>query len=179
MSLVRDTENRMKHSMDALETALKKIRTGRAHASLLDAIQVSHYGNMTPLSQVASVTVQDHRTLSVVPWEKPMIPEVEKAVRSSDLGLNPSSSGDAIRVPLPVLTEETRQNYIKQARHEAEHARVAVRNIRRDANQKARDDAENEDIAKRIQHEIQQLTDRYIETINTILKHKEAELLEI
>lgn len=179
MSLTDHAENKMKHSLHALETALKKIRTGRAHTSLLDSVQVAYYGNMTPLHQVASVTVLDHRTLSVVPWEKHLIPELEKAIRNSDLGLNPSTTGDLIRIPLPVLTEETRQNYIKQARHEAEHARIAIRNIRRDVNHKIKEEAENEDIAKRNQDEAQQLTDKYIEQINSVLKHKEAELLEI
>ena len=179
MSLEKQAEDKMKQSIDALETALKKIRTGRAHTSLLDTIQVSYYGNPTPLNQVASVTILDNRTLSVTPWEKNLVPEIEKAIMNADLGLNPATSGDLIRVPLPALTEETRQNYIKQAKHEAEHTRIAIRNIRRDANHKAKDEAENEDLEKKLQHAIQQLTDKYIEKINGIVKHKEEELLEV
>ena len=140
----------MEHSIQALEVAFKKIRTGRAHTSLLDSIQVSYYGNPTPLNQVANVSVIDNRTLSVTPWEKHIVPDVEKAIVNADLGLNPSTAGDVIRVPLPVLTEETRRNYIKQARHEAENARIAVRNIRRDANHKAKEEAENEDLTKKM-----------------------------
>ena len=179
MSLEKQTEDKMKHSIDALEIIFKKIRTGRAHTSLLDSIQVPYYGNLTPLNQVASVTVLDNRTLSVAAWEKHLTPEIEKAIMNADLGLNPVATGGAIKVPLPVLTEETRQNYVKQARHEAENIRIAIRNIRRDANQKAKDEAENEDLVKKLQSAMQQLTDKYIEKINTILKHKEEELLEV
>ena len=179
MSLEKQTENKMEHSIQALEIAFKKIRTGRAHTSLLDSIQISYYGNLTPLNQVANISVIDNRTLSVTPWEKHIVPDAEKAIANADLGLNPSTTGDVIRVPLPVLTEETRQNYIKQARHEAENARIAVRNVRRDANHKVKEEAENEDLTKKMQNTIQKLTDRYIENINEILKHKEEELLEV
>lgn len=132
--IVSDAEARMKKSIESLTEHFKKIRTGRASPSILDAVQVSYYGSMTPIQQVANVSVEDARTLMINPWEKKMVPEIEKAIMKSDLGLNPTTSGDVIRVPMPALTEETRKGYIRQARQEAENARVAIRNIRRDAN---------------------------------------------
>ena len=130
----KDAEARMQKTVESLHHNLNKIRTGRAHPSILDAVQVEYYGSMMPLNQVASVNVEDARTLAVVPWEQSMVPKVEKAIMTSDLGLNPASAGNVIRVPMPMLTEETRKGYIKQARQEAENARVAIRNVRRDAN---------------------------------------------
>jgi len=130
----KDAESRMKKSVDALHSNFNKIRTGRAHPSILDAVTVDYYGSQVPLSQVASVNVEDARTLTIAPWEQGMVQKIEKAIMTSDLGLNPASAGNVIRVPMPMLTEETRKGYIKQARSEAENARVAVRNVRRDAN---------------------------------------------
>ena len=129
----QDAQERMAKSVEVLGLNFNKIRTGRAHPSILDSVSVSYYGNPTPLSQVANISVLDNRTLSVSPWEKPMVPEIEKAIMKSDLGLNPVTTGELIRVPMPPLTEETRKGYIKQARAEAENARVSVRNVRRDA----------------------------------------------
>lgn len=137
--LRKDAEARMRKSVDALGVAFNKIRTGRAHPSLLDTVRVSYYGNEVPLNQVANITVEDARMLVITPWEKSMVPDVEKAILKSDLGLNPSSAGQVIRLPMPALTEETRKGYIKQARHEAELARVAVRNVRKDVNSDLKD----------------------------------------
>jgi len=130
--LKKDAESRMSKAVDALGNNFNKIRTGRAHPSILDGIQVPYYGAETPLNQLANINVEDSRTLAISPWEKQLVPDIEKAIMKSDLGLNPSTSGGLIRLPMPPLTEETRKNYIKQARTEAEHARVAVRNVRRD-----------------------------------------------
>ena len=132
--IIADAEQRMQKSVASLEDALKKIRTGRAHPSILDSIMVSYYGTDTPLTQLANVNVEEGRSLLISPWEKAMIGDIEKAILKSDLGLNPANNGDTIRVPMPVLTEETRREFTKQAKHEAENARVAIRNIRRDAN---------------------------------------------
>ena len=131
---IADAEERMQKSLASLEDAFKKIRTGRAHPSILDSIMVSYYGTNTPLTQLASVNVEEGRSLLISPWEKALIGDIEKAILKSDLGLNPANNGDTIRVPMPVLTEETRKEFTKQAKHEAENARVAIRNIRRDAN---------------------------------------------
>ena len=178
-----DADERMGKSLDSLQHAFARIRTGRAHPSLLEGIEVPYYGTDTPLNQVASITVEDARTLMISPWEKNMIPEVEKAILKSDLGLTPASGGDVIRLPLPALTEENRRDLTRQARHEAENARVAVRNIRRDAihmiRELVKDKEVTEDDAHRAEDEIQQLTDKHIAGIDHALSEKEADLLEI
>lgn len=178
-----DAENRMKKSVEVLGVNFNKIRTGRAHPSLLDGVSVSYYGNPTPLSQVANVSILDARTLSISPWEKQLVPEIEKAIMKSDLGLNPSTTGELIRVPMPALTEETRKGYIKQARNEAEAGRVSIRNIRRDALSMVKDllkDKEiSEDDDRRAQDEIQKITDKYIAEVDKALGVKEADLMEI
>lgn len=179
----KDAENRMKKSVESLRNELSKLRTGRAHTSLLDHIKVSYYGSEVPLSQVANVTVADARTLAISPWEKSMVQPIEKALMTSDLGLNPATSGTLIRVPLPALTEERRRDLIKVMRHEGEGARVAIRNIRREANNdlkellKAKEIAE--DAERRAQDEIQKLTDRYVAEVDKLLEAKEKDLLEI
>ncbi|SRR5690554_619119 len=179
----KSAEERMGKSLDALQTAFNRIRTGRAHPSLLDSVSVSYYGSDVPLSQVANINMEDSRTLAVIPWEAKMAPEIEKAIMKSDLGLNPSSAGSVIRVPMPSLTEETRRNYIKQARSEAENARVSVRNIRRDANGQIKDLLKDKSIAedeeRRGQDEIQKITDKFINDVDQLLQAKEADLMEI
>lgn len=178
-----DASDRMAKSVAALSQELTKLRTGRAHTSLLDHISVEYYGAEVPLNQVANVNVEDARTLAVTPWEKPMIQVVEKAIRDSDLGLNPASAGTVIRVPLPPLTEERRKDMIRVVRHEAEGGRVAVRNIRRDAlgdiKELLKEKEIGEDDERRAHDEIQSLTDRYVAEIDKVLAEKEAELLEI
>jgi ribosome recycling factor len=149
----------------------------------LDTVQISYYGSTTPLSQVANISVEDGRTLSIIPWEKNLVPEIEKAIMKSDLGLNPVTAGEVIRVPMPALTEETRKEFIKQARTEAEHSRVSIRNIRRDANNVLKDLLKEKDISEDEEHrgidEVQHITDKYIEEIDSVLKNKESELIEI
>nr|WP_218927596.1 ribosome recycling factor [Halomonas glaciei] len=173
----------MKKSVEALNSNFNKIRTGRAHPSILDAVTVEYYGSQVPLSQVASVNVEDARTLSIVPWEQGMVPKIEKAIMTSDLGLNPASAGTVIRVPMPMLTEETRKGYIKQARSEAENARVAVRNVRRDANGDFKSLLKDKDITEDDQREgedaIQKLTDKYIAEIDKALTAKEQDLMQV
>ena len=179
----KDADARMKKSVEALNANFHKIRTGRAHPSLLDAVTVEYYGSEMPLNQVASVNVEDARTLAVVPWEKSMVPKVEKAIMTSDLGLNPAAAGNVIRVTLPPLTEETRRNYIKQARGEAENARVAVRNVRRDANgdlkSLLKEKEITEDEERHAIDEIQKLTDKYVTEIDKLLETKEHDLLQV
>lgn len=179
----KDAEARMKKAIEALGNNFNKIRTGRAHPSLLDGVMVSYYGTPTPLSQVANINVEDARTLSVSPWERNLVPDIEKAIMKSDLGLNPSTNNGLIRIPLPMLTEETRKNFIKQARAEAEHGRVAVRNVRRDVlgDVKAllKDKAIGEDDDRRAQDEIQKITDKYIAEVDKALAAKEADLMAI
>lgn len=179
----QDAEERMSKSVLSAIDSFKKIRTGRAHPSILDSIKVSYYGSLVPLSQVANITVEDARTLMINPWESPMIPEIEKAIMKSDLGLNPSSAGTTIRVPLPALTEETRKVYIRQARGEAENARVAIRNIRRDANSTLKDLLKDKDITEDDQRRgedlVQKLTDKYIADVDAHLQAKETDLMEI
>ena len=181
--LKKDAETRMRKSVEALGTAFNKIRTGRAHPSILDTVRVSYYGNEVPISQVANINVEDARTLMVTPWEKSMVPDVEKAIMKSDLGLNPSSAGQVIRIPMPALTEETRKGFIRQARHEAEHARVSVRNIRRDVNGDFKDLLKekmiSEDEARRAEEDVQKLTDRFVAEIDQMLATKEKDLMEI
>ncbi|MDY6828381.1 MAG: ribosome recycling factor [Pseudomonadota bacterium] len=179
----KDAAARMTKTEEALQAAFNKIRTGRAQPGLLDAVKVNYYGVDTPLNQVASVVTEDARTLAVTPWEKKLVPEIEKAIMNADLGLNPSTAGDVIRVPMPPLTEETRKNYIRQARQEAEQARVAVRNVRRDANNDFKDLVKEKEITaddqRRAEEDVQKLTDRHIAQIDKALEEKEAELLEV
>ena len=179
----KDTEQRMRKSLDALRADLGKIRTGRAHAGLLDHVMVDYYGNPTPVNQVANITLVDGRTIGVQPYEKSMVGKVERAIRDSDLGLNPAASGDLIRVPMPMLTEERRRDLIKVVRTEAEGARVAVRNIRRDANGALKDMVKaktaTEDDERRTQDEVQKATDRFVVEIDKALQAKEADLMAV
>lgn len=179
----QDAQERMQKSLDALTVAFAKIRTGRAHPSILDSVMVDYYGSPTRLSQVANVSVEDARTLSLSPWEKNMVPEIEKAIMKSDLGLNPSTAGDVIRIPMPALTEETRKGYFKQAKQEAESARVSLRNIRRDANGDVKDllkeKAIGEDDDRKAQDDIQKITDKYVAEIEKMLQAKEKDLMAI
>jgi len=181
--LKQDGEERMAKTLVALGASLNKIRTGRAHPSILDGIRVSYYGSDTPLSQVAAINVEDARTLSVVPWEKNIVPDVEKAIMKSDLGLNPSTAGAVIRIPMPMLTEETRKGFTKRAKQEAEQSRVSVRNIRRDIladlKELQKDKEISEDEERKAQDEVQKITDRFIAEIDKILAAKEADLMEI
>ncbi|MEI6547118.1 MAG: ribosome recycling factor [Burkholderiales bacterium] len=176
-------EQKMLKSLEALKISLAKIRTGRAHAGLLDHIQVDYYGSMVPISQVANVTLVDARTIGVSPWEKKMASAIDKAIRESDLGLNPSSSGDLIRVPMPPLSEERRKEMAKLVRTEGEDARVAVRNLRRDANSHLKDllkaKAASEDDERRAQDDVQKLTDRFIVEIDKLLQAKEQEIMTV
>jgi ribosome recycling factor len=178
-----DAKTRMARSIDALRQELSKVRTGRAHPSLLDHVRVSYYGSDMPLNQVANVSVQDARTLGVAPYDKGMVSAVEKAIRDSDLGLNPVTAGTLIRVPLPALTEERRRDLIKVVRHEAEAARVAVRNVRREANhalkELVKEKLVSEDQERRAEEEVQKLTDRFIVEVDKVLQAKEADLMEI
>lgn len=181
--IVKDAEGRMKKSVEALVENFKKIRTGRAHPSILDSITVSYYGSDVPIQQVANVSVEDARMLTIVPWEKKVVSDIERAIMKSDLGLNPSTNGDVIRVPMPALTEETRKNYIRQARTEAENARVAIRNIRRDANGDIKGLLKEKDISEDDSHrgedQVQKLTDKYVAEVDSLLAQKETDLMEI
>jgi len=178
-----EAEKKMKKSLEALGSAFNKIRTGRAHPAILDSVMVNYYGQETPLKQVASVNVEDNRTLLVAPWEKNLVSTIEKAIMMSDLGLNPSTNGDAIRVPMPMLTEETRKEMVKQARADAEHGRVSIRNARRDANSMLKDLLKDKDISeddqRRGEEEIQKLTDKYIAEVDKLLKVKEEDLMAV
>jgi ribosome recycling factor len=179
----KSAEQKMGKSVEALKVDLGKVRTGRAHTGLLDHIQVDYYGSMLPLAQVANVMLADARTIGVQPWEKKMIPVVEKAIRDSDLGLNPATSGDVIRIPMPALTEERRRELTKVVHKEAENARIAVRNIRRDANEHLKkllkDKACSEDDERHAQQDVQKLTDRFIAEIEKLLQAKEADLMAV
>ena len=182
-NLIKDVADKMDKSLTALRNAFNKIRTGRANPALLDDIKIDYYGNLTPINQTSNISVEEGRSLVISPWDKNLIPEIEKAILSSDLGLNPSTGSDLIRVTMPALTEETRQDYIKQARAEAENSRVSIRNIRRDANNSAKEEQQaseiSEDELRRIEDLIQKETDKYISIIDTELKNKESDLLEI
>ena len=182
-NLINEVSDKMDKSISALKNAFNKIRTGRANPAILDDIKVDYYGNMTPINQTSNISVEEGRSLVVSPWDKNLIPEIEKAILSSDLGLNPSTSSDLIRLTMPALTEETRQDYIKQAKAEAENSRVSIRNVRRDANQSAKEKQQaseiSEDEQRRIEDLIQKETDRYILIVDTELKNKESDLLEI
>jgi len=179
--IIADAEERMQKSVASLEDAFKKIRTGRAHPSILDSVMVSYYGADTPLNQLANVAVEEGRSLLISPWEKQMIGEIEKGILKSDLGLNPSNNGDTIRVPMPPLTEETRREFTKQAKNEAENARVAIRNIRRDANSDFKDLEKEKEISeddqRRAEDQVQKLTDKYIAAIESAYQVKETDLL--
>jgi ribosome recycling factor len=181
--ITADARERMGKSIEAFKAELSKIRTGRAHPSLLDHIKVDYYGSEVPLAQAANVTVEDSRTLMVSPWEKSMVSVIEKAIMTSDLGLNPNTAGTAIRIPLPPLTEERRKDLVKVVRAEAEGARVAIRNIRRDANhdfkELLKEKEISEDEERHAGDEIQKLTDRFIQDVEKLLAEKEAELMEI
>ena len=176
-------EQKMLKSIDALRADLAKVRTGRAHTGLLDHIMVDYYGTMMPINQVANITLVDARTIGVQPWEKKMAQVVEKAIRESDLGLNPQSAGDVIRVPMPALTEERRRDLVKVIKGEGEGAKVAVRNLRRDANQQLKDLVKakeaSEDDERRAQDEVQKTTDRFIAEIDKLIGQKEAEIMAV
>jgi ribosome recycling factor len=177
------TEEKMKKSVEALKTDLAKVRTGRAHTGLLDHVKVDYYGNETPLNQVANITLVDSRTIGVQPWEKKLAPAIEKAIRDADLGLNPATQGEVVRVPMPPLTEERRKELIKVVKHEGENAKVAIRNLRRDANHHLKELLKNkaipEDQERRTQDEVQKLTDRYVAEVDKLLQQKEADLMQV
>ena len=179
----KTTEQKMNKSIETLKADLAKVRTGRAHAGILDHVKVDYYGNPTQLSQVANITLIDARTIGVQPWEKKMVGAIEKAIRESDLGLNPATQGEVIRVPTPALTEERRKEMVKLVKTEAEDAKIAVRNIRRDANEGLKkllkDKAISEDDERRAQDDVQKLTDRHIGEIDKLLAQKEAELMAV
>jgi len=179
----KDATDRMQKSIAALQTAMAKIRAGRAHTSLLDHVMVPYYGSDVPLSQVASVGIEDSRTLSVTPWEKPLLAVIEKAIMTSDLGVNPNSAGMTIRIPIPPLTEERRRDLVKIAKNEAENARIAVRNIRRDANSTLKDLLKEKEISedeeRGAEEDIQKLTDTVIKQVEDVLKEKETDLMEV
>jgi len=179
----KTTDQKMQKSVEALRHDLAKIRTGRAHTGLLDHIQVDYYGSMVPINQVGQVGLADARTITVQPFEKKMVQAVEKAIRDSDLGLNPASHGDVIRVPMPALTEERRKELTKVVRHEGETARVAVRNLRRDANTHLKDLLKKKEVAedeeRRAQDDVQKMTDRYVAEIDKLVAEKEKEILTV
>lgn len=181
--LKKTTEYKMQKSLEALRANLGKIRTGRAHTGLLDHVEVDYYGSPMPINQVANVTLLDARTIGVQPWEKNMVAKVEKAIRDSDLGLNPATQGDIIRVPMPALTEERRRDLIKVVRNEGEEARVALRNLRRDANAQLKEWLKTKEISeddeRRAEDEIQKLTDRYVAEIARLLAEKEKDLMAV
>ena len=181
--IVQDAGVRMSKSIDSLKQSLGKVRTGRAHPSLLDHLTVEYYGSEVPISQVANIGVEDARTLTVTPWEKPMVQVVEKAILKSDLGLNPATAGTVIRIPMPPLTEETRRSLVKVVRNDGEAAKVAIRNIRRDANIDFKDLLKEKEISeveeRKAQEQIQQLTDKYVSEVDKVLAVKETELMEI
>ncbi len=181
--IIKDAEVRMGKSIESLHTEFTKIRTGRAHPSLLDQISVDYYGAATPINQVANVSIEDSRTLMVTPWEKDMVGPVEKAIMNSNLGLNPASAGTVIRIPMPALTEERRRDLVKVVRHEAENGRIAIRNIRRDANsdfkELLKEKEVSEDEARKAEDNVQKLTDKFVSKVDAALSAKEAELMEV
>ena len=181
--LKKSTEQRMGKTIEAFKVDLSKVRTGRAHTGLLDHVMVDYYGTPTPLNQVAKVTLMDSRTIGVTPFEKKMAQAIEKAIRESDLGLNPAASGETVRVPMPALTEERRRELIKVVKHEAENARVAVRNLRRDAIHHLKEALKKKEVSendeRRAQDDVQKLTDRHIGEIDKLLQQKEAELMAV
>ena len=179
----QQADHKMQKSLEALKNDLAKVRTGRAHPSLLDQVHVDYYGSPTPLSQVANLTMIDARTIGVQPWEKSMLAPVEKAIRESDLGLNPASMGDLIRVPMPALTEERRKELVKVVKHEGENAKIAVRNIRRDANEHLKkmlkDKETTEDEERRAQDDVQKMTDKFVAEIDKLVTQKEADIMTV
>jgi len=179
----KTTEQKMKKTLETLKSDLGKVRTGRAHAGILDHVMVDYYGTPTPIPQVANVTLIDARTIGVSPWDKKMSNAIEKAIRDSDLGLNPATMGETVRVPMPALTEERRKELIKVVRHEGENARVAIRNVRRDANNHLKDLLKQKKVAedeeRRAQDDVQKLTDRHIAEIDKLLQQKESDLMAI
>jgi ribosome recycling factor len=181
--LKKGTEQKMGKSIEAFKADLAKVRTGRAHTGLLDHISVDYYGTPTPINQVAKVTLMDARTIGVTPFEKKMVQAVEKAIRDSDLGLNPAATGETLRVPMPALTEERRKELIKVVRHEAENARVAVRNLRRDAIHNLKEALKKKEVSendeRRAQDDVQKLTDRFVAEIDQLLAQKESELMAV
>jgi len=181
--LKKTTDQKMNKTMDAFKADLAKVRTGRAHTGLLDHVVADYYGTPTPISQIARITLLDARTIAVTPFEKKMLQGIEKAIRSSDLGLNPAAMGDLIRVPMPALTEERRRELIKVVRHETETARVAIRNLRRDANHHLKEALKEKEVSendeRRAQDEVQKLTDQHIAGIDKLLLQKEAELMAV
>jgi ribosome recycling factor len=181
--ITKDAETRMKKSVESLQTELAKIRTGRAHPSLLDHVMVDYYGSATPIKQVANVVVEDARTLAVTPWEKNMVGAVEKAIMTADLGLNPATAGTVIRVPMPALTEERRRDLVRVVKQEAEQGRVAIRNIRRDANNDFKELLKEKEISEDMERGavdgIQKLTDKYIARVDEVLAAKEKEMMEV
>ena len=181
--LKKTSESKMQKTLESLRNDLQKIRTGRAHVGLLDHVQVDYYGSMVPVNQIANVTLVDARTIGVQPWEKNMLQKVEKAIRDCDLGLNPASQGEIIRVPMPALTEERRKEMIKIVKNEGEDAKVAIRNLRRDANGQLKDALKKheitEDDERKAQDDIQKLTDKFVTEVDKMLAQKEAELLQV
>lgn len=181
--LKKTSEHKMQRTLESLGADLMKIRTGRAHTGLLDHIMVDYYGSMVPINQVANITLLDSRTIGVQPWEKNMVAKVEKAVRDGDLGLNPANMGESIRVPMPALTEERRRELTKVVRHEGENAKVAIRNVRRDANhhlkEAVKDKTITEDEERRAEEDVQKLTDKYIGEVDKMLAQKEEELMQV
>jgi ribosome recycling factor len=181
--LKMSTEQKMGKSIDAFKSDLSKVRTGRAHTGILDHVMIDYYGTATSLNQVAKITLLDARTIGVTPFEKKMVQAVEKAIRESDLGLNPAAMGETIRVPMPALTEERRKELIKVVRHEAENARVAVRNLRRDANHALKEALKKKEVSendeRRAQDDVQKLTDRHVAEIDALLQQKENELMAV
>lgn len=181
--ILKDAGIRMQKSIDSLKNELAKVRTGRAHPSLLEHIIVDYYGNDTPLNQVANIGVEDARTLTVTPWERPMVQAVEKAIMKSDLGLNPNSAGSVIRIPMPQLTEERRRDLVKVVRHEGENSKVAIRNIRRDSNSDfkmlEKEKEISEDAERNAQDDVQKMTDKFVKEIDEIVSVKEADLMKV
>ena len=181
--LKKNAESKMQKSVEALKADLAKVRTGRAHTGLLDHVMVEYYGSMVPVNQVANISLIDARTIGVQAWEKPMLGKIERAIRDSDLGLNPANMGELLRVPMPALTEERRRDLTKVVRNEGESAKVAVRNLRRDANQQLKDAVKDKEISeddeRRAEEDVQKLTDRHVAEIDKLLAAKEQELMQI
>lgn len=181
--LKMNTEQKMRKSIEALKVSLGKVRTGRAHTGILDHVQVDYYGSMVPIGQVANLTLIDARTIGVQPWEKNLVGKIDKAIRESDLGLNPSTMGEMVRVPMPMLTEERRRELIKVVRNEGEDAKVTIRNVRRDANTALKDAVKNkvisEDDERRTEDVIQKMTDRHVQEVDKLLADKEKDLLQV
>lgn len=182
-NVIQDASKRMQKAIENLHNEFNKLRSGRAHPSLLDQIQVDYYGSQSPLSQVSNISVEDARTLTVTPWDRQMVAAIEKAIRTSDLGLNPATSGTVIRIPLPALTEERRKDLVKVVRHETEGARVSIRNIRRDANTAIKallkDKTISEDDERRLEDQVQKVTDDFIAQVDKMLEDKEKDLMSV